>query len=547
MLRPEPKNNVPEETRRVARAAFPKGNVYLTIRDELGSLYTDAEYAELFPGKGQPAESPGCLMMVTALQFAEGLSDRQAADAVRSRIDWKYLLGLALEDPGFDFSVLSEFRQRLIEKQKEQAQLDVLLAKFRERGLLKKGGRQRTDSTYVVATIRRLNRLERVGESLRQALNSLAVVAPRWLQALVPTEWYERYGSRFEEYRLPKAEAERAALAVQIGQDGRDLLEWIYAEGAPEVLRTLEAVQTLRQMWIQEYYQEGRELTWRTAENIPPAEHQIATPYDPQARYSEKRGMNWVGYKGHLTEGCDENQPHFITQVETTLATLPDSQVTETIHQHLAEKDLLPGEHVIDTGYVDALLLTTSQRDYGVRLVGPAMPDTSWQAKAGQGFDLPHFQIDWEHRQVLCPQQQRSRVWKDTQDASRNPCIQVEFARAVCQACSARPLCTRAKRTGRRLRFRPRVEYEALLTLRQFQQTADFQAIYTQRAGIEGTLSQAVRRCDFRHTRYRGLAKTHLQYLLTAIAINLIRFVNWIDKIPLAFTRTSSFAALAPA
>jgi transposase len=547
MLRPEPKNSVPEETQRVARAAFPKGNGYMTMRDELGSIYEDAEFAELFPAKGQPAESPGCLAVATILQFAEGLSDRQAADAVRSRIDWKYLLGLELGDAGFDYSVLSEFRKRLLAGKKEQALLDVLLAKFQARGLLKKGGRQRTDSTHVEAAIRRLNRLERVGESLRQALNSLAVVAPTWLKAQIPVAWYQRYATRFEAYRLPTAESEREALAVQIGQDGRDLLEWVYAENAPAVLQTLEAVHTLQWVWIQEYYQQGRQLTWRTWDNLPPSERQIATPYDPEARYSEKRETKWVGYKGHLTEGCEEDQPHFITQVETTPATLPDNQVTETIHQHLAAKGLLPSEHLLDAGYVDALLLTTSQKQYGVRLVGPALSGASWQAKAGQGFDLAHFTIDWVSQQVLCPRQQLSRAWYETLDASGNPCIQVEFARAVCQACSARQQCTRAKRTGRRLLFRPRAEYEALLTLRQFQQTEEFQVIYAKRAGIEGTLSQAVRRCDFRRARYLGLAKTHLQHLLTAIAINLIRFSNWIRKYPLASTRTSPLLALAPA
>jgi transposase len=151
------------------------------------------------------------LALVTVLQFAENLPDRQAAEAVRSRIDWKYLLGLELTDSGFDASVLCEFRARLVAGAAEQRLLDHLLTLARERGLLKARGRQRTDSTHVLAAIHVLNRLECVGETLRHALNSLAVVAPEWLREQVPIDWYERYGSRVDNYRLPKADAERAA------------------------------------------------------------------------------------------------------------------------------------------------------------------------------------------------------------------------------------------------------------------------------------------------------------------------------------------------
>jgi transposase len=182
-LHPQGVPPVPEETRRIAQAAFPRGNVYMRMRDELGVIYDDQLFASLFSARGQPAMSPWRLALTTVMQFAEGLSDRQAADAVRSRIDWKYALSLELIDPGFDHTVLSEFRTRLVAGQAEQLLLDTLLTRMRERGLLKARGRQRTDSTHVLATIRTLNRLELVGETVRYALNSLAVVAPDWLRA----------------------------------------------------------------------------------------------------------------------------------------------------------------------------------------------------------------------------------------------------------------------------------------------------------------------------------------------------------------------------
>jgi transposase len=175
-LRPHPGSQVPKETARVARAAFPKGNPYLTLRDELETIYADSLFAALFPKRGRPAEAPGLLALVMVLQFAEGLSDRQAAEAVHSRIDWKYLLGLELVDPGFDFSVLSEFRDRLLVGGLEQRVLDELLDRFRKRGLLKERGKQRTDSTHVQAEVRNLNRLECVGEAMRSALNSTLAI-----------------------------------------------------------------------------------------------------------------------------------------------------------------------------------------------------------------------------------------------------------------------------------------------------------------------------------------------------------------------------------
>src|SRR5918911_229374 len=240
-LPPAPWGPVPEETARVARAAFPKGTLYLRLRDELGPLYDDALFTDLFPSRGQPAEAPWRLALVTILQFAENLPDRQAAEAVRSRIDWKYLLGLELTDSGFDATVLCEFRARLVAGAAEQRLLDRLLTLARERGLLKPRGRQRTDSTHVLAAIHVLNRLECVGETLRHALNSLAVVAPEWLREQVPADWYERYGSRVDNYRLPKADAEREALAELIGVDGGRLLAAVWAPAAPSWLRQVPA------------------------------------------------------------------------------------------------------------------------------------------------------------------------------------------------------------------------------------------------------------------------------------------------------------------
>lgn len=543
-LPPQTDSTIPEETARIAQAAFPKGNVYLKLRDEMGPLYTDGQFAGLFAERGRPAEAPGRLALVTVFQFMEGLTDRQAAEAVRSRIDWKYALALDLTDAGFDFSILSDFRARLIEGEAEQQLLDNLLVRFKARGWLKARGRQRTDSTHVLAAIRDLNRLECVGETLRHALNCLAEVAPEWVRAHVPAAWYERYTARFEQYRLPKSKQDRQAMALRIGHDGYQLLTAVYAPDAPSELRQ-PAVDILRQVWIQNYYWQDDQLHWRAEGNLPPGARLIQSPYDPEARYSRKRETEWKGYKVHLTETCDDDQPHLITHVETTPATTPDSALPDTVHTALADKDLLPREHLLDAGYVDAGQIVTSQDQHGVEIVGPVLADTSWQARASEGFEIACFTLDWDHQIATCPQGRVSRTWAEQHDAYDNSTVYIRFARVDCLACPSRAQCTRGPDNPRTLKVRQRAEHEALQRARQQQTTPDFKQRYAARAGVEGTLSQGTRAFELRRARYIGLAKTHLQHVITATAINLKRIVDWLSEMPRAATRTSAFAALA--
>src|SRR6266403_34522 len=233
-LHPQVIAPVPEETARVARAAFPKGHPYMTFRDACGTIFQDEDFAPLFPAWGHPGLPPWRLALVTIMQFRENLADRQAAEAVRARIDWKYLLSLELTDPGFDFSVLSEFRDRLLAGSAEELLLDKLLERCQALGLLKSRGQQRTDSTHILAAIRVLNRLALVAETLRATLNVLATVVPDWLQALTPLAWYERYSRRIEESHLPKGQAEREAYAHTVGKDGFLLLDALDTADAPE-------------------------------------------------------------------------------------------------------------------------------------------------------------------------------------------------------------------------------------------------------------------------------------------------------------------------
>ena len=455
-LQPHAIYPIPEDTQRVARAAFPHGNLYMQVADCLGPIYHDEQFIALFPRRGQPAEAPARLALVTLLQFAEGLSDRQAADAVRSRIDWKYVLGLALTDPGFDHTVLSEFRSRLIAGEVETLLLDALLTVARAQGVLKARGRQRTDSTHVVGAIRVLNRLERVGETLRAALNSLAVVVPAWVQTLAPPSWHARYDHRVENYQLPKTDADRKALAAVIGADGQVLLHAIDAAVEQPWLRELPAVQTLRRVWAEQYTDVEGTLSWRESKDMPSPAALIASPYDPEARYSTKREVEWVGYKVHLTETCDPATPHLIVNVETTPATTPDDNMIETVHASLEPRGLLPAEHLVDKGYTDSQTLVESQRTYGVTLIGPVADDPSWQARAGTGFDKAQFLVDWDRQVVTCPMGKQSISWLPNTYPPKGMMWEVRFARKDCTPCPHRAQCTRAKKEPRLLGLQAR-------------------------------------------------------------------------------------------
>ena len=545
-LKPQPIGPIPEETARIAQAAYPKGNIYMQLRDVLGTLYEDEQFASLFPHRGQPAEAPWRLALVSVMQCMEGLSDRQAADAVRGRLDWKYALGLDLSDPGFDHSVLVEFRQRLLAGKSELLLFDLLLTRLREAGYLKARGRQRSDSTHVLAKIRALNRVEGVGETFRAALNSLAVAAPQWLMGQMQADWVERYEHRVEDYRLPTGKQAREEYAVVIGRDGACFLNAIYSAEAPTWLAEIPAVETLRRVWVQNFYWEQGELRWRDTSNIPAAGECIDSPYDPEAHDAQKRSTSWVGYKVHLTETCDEDSPHLITHVETTPAPMADDATVPLIHGALAERDLLPARHIVDTGYVDAEELVTSQQQYEVDLFGPTREDYHWQAREGTGFEASQFVVDWQHECATCPAGHVSSSWTPAQDRRGNPVIKIKFALQDCRPCPSREQCTHSQATSPRrlLTVRPQQQYLALQAARQRQATEAFKTAYATRAGIEGTLSQGIRAFGLRQARYRGLGKVHLQHVLTATALNLCRMHAWLTEQPRAHTRQAAFVRL---
>lgn len=541
----KPLLEIPELTSAIARAAFPKGNIYMQMRDELGVFYDNAQFTDLFSHTGQPAIAPWRLALVTVMQFVENLTDRQAAEAVRARIDWKYALSLEMQDAGFHYSVLSEFRARLIEGGQEEDLLQAMLTRLKEKQFLKPRGKQRTDSTHILAAVRLLNQLELVHETLRHTLNELAVHAPVWLKQQVTADWFDRYSQRTGTYMLPKKEDERQHWVEQVGQDGRFLLKQIYGDGHPVQLGDLPAVETLRQVWLQNFYQEADILRLRLPTEQPPSARRITSPYELEARCSTKRDTTWTGYKVHLTETCDTDTPNLIVNVETRPSTEPDHGVTSVIHHHLALKACLPAEHFVDQGYMSVDHFVQAGVEYGLDLMGAVPNDNSWQAR-NQGYDSQHFTIDWAHKSAVCPQKHTSCSWKEEKIRSQRTVIKIKFRRKECGVCPQRALCTHNTEKRRTLSIvAPQAHFEAQRAARHRQQTPEFKVACHLRAGVEGTISQTAYTLGARHARYRGMAKTHLQHLARAAATNLLRVIAWLNAVPRSQTPHSHFALLA--
>lgn len=542
MLSKEGDWQVPRETAAVAKQVFRKGHPYLHVRDRLGAIFQAEDFAQMYSQRGQPGVSPVMLALATLVQFAEGLSDRGLMVAIVGHIEVKYLLGLPLEYAGFDYSVLSEYRQRLQENQQEALLFERVLQAAQAAGLFKERGRQRTDSTHILGAVRSLNRAELVGESLRIVLNTIAGLHSQWLQERVDVAWFERYSVPIENHRLPKKESERQAWVEQVGRDGVQLLAWLAEDKSVAYLLQAPPVRLLAEVWQQQYHIAGAEVRFRRAGQLPPASEMIQSPYDPAVRYSEKRGRGWDGYKVHLTESCDPGQPHLITNVTTTAAPESDFALTHPIQEQLEQQGRAPTQHLLDGGYTSVDNILDSQA-LGIDLVGPVPEDQSWQAREQTGCSQQDFRIDWQAKQATCPTGQVSEKWIVY---GQQQAVQVRFAAADCRGCALRQRCTTAIQAGRSLKLPRQEEYAALAAARRRQQSPEFADSYRQRAGIEGTIAQFVR-LGQRSSRYIGLRKTHFQNLATAAAINLVRLGHYFAEAKSSTTRTSRFARLAPA
>jgi hypothetical protein len=386
----------------------------------------------------------------------------------------------------------------------------------------------------------RLNRIETVGETLRAALEAIARISPSWIVALLEVGWDERYGRKVETCRLlGRKNASAQVLADQIGADGRKLLTAIDADPSAAWMNSLPEVEVLRLVWAQQYTATTSDrLRLKTAEELGPAAERVHSPHDPDARYSTKdtgdTPTEWVGSKTHLTESCDADLPNLVTDVHTTPATEPDVVATTTIQDRLIARDLAPGEHLMDGRYPSAQNIAASaQRD--ITLVAPVTVVTGRNAR--QGTVTPaDFTIDWTAGAATCPAGARSRSMRP----DKRGLVTFAFSRRDCRPCPIRDRCTLAKPDMvRRITIHPAPIHEARMAAHTAQDSESWRKTYNARAGIEGTISEAVRGPNLRHSRYRGLAKSHLQNVFSGMAINIGRLGTYFDVTPTVRRRST--------
>src|SRR5215207_417479 len=307
--------------------------------------------------------------------------------------------------PGFDHTVLCEFRGRLLGGEASERLLARVLDTARDAGLLKARGRQRTDSTHVLVAVRALNRLALLAETRCAALNAIAGVAPVWLRGLAPPEWHARYDRRVEDMRLPENGPKREAYVAQVGADGYRLLKALEGANAPPDAAALPTVAVLRRVWARHFERNeagpdngetgGDGVRLRPVQGHGPGDR-IESPYDTDARFRSKAGMSWTGDMVHLTETCDAGAPRLVVHTDTTPANVDEAMRTARIHAALAGKGLAPSEHLVDAASVSADDLIMAHEQYSIDLVGPARPDQSWQKQVEGAFQASDFAVDWD-------------------------------------------------------------------------------------------------------------------------------------------------------
>jgi transposase len=488
--------------------------------------------AALSPPEGRPvAVAPWRVALVMVMQSLAGLTDRQAAEAVRRCMDWQDALSLDLHAPGFACTLWHDGRQRFLAHEAGQRCLATFLATCQARGWSKARGPQRPDAPPILAAIRPLQRVACVLEAMHDALPQHSAADPAWVQQHGPPAWDTRYGLRSDQTRLPTDPSQREALARQSGADGSQLLDGVWAAASTPYGRALPALEALRQSGLHHYDRctvPGlADLRWRTAAEQPPAARRLTAPYASAARSGTKRDTPWVGSKLHRSETGEPEPPDLRTPVLTTPATTPDWTLGPPMVQDVAARDLLPGTPLCDRGSVAADFLVTAQQQSQIDVVGPPDGASSWHHKMAHGDDVQAFILDWDAHQAHCLHGHTSGKWTPGHDVSGAPVCRRRFDRAPCRACPTRPGCTAATDAPRQRTVRPQAHHEARQAARQRQETPECKEKYALRSGVESSLSQGIRRFALRQSRYRGLAGAHLQQLLTATAMHVVRVSAW--------------------
>jgi transposase len=542
-LRKQSIGPVPEDTARIAKAAFRKRkNKYVVFADAFDTVFSHDDFSELFPVTGRSAIHPARLALLILVQYAEGLSDRDTMEALDSRIDLKYLLHLPMDHEGYDHTALTHFRERMVSGSAESLLFDKILDLAKENNMLSKD-KQRSDSTHVLSAARSMGRLELVLETMRVALDWLCDEAPEFLLRVSNAfEMNRAYEARGLEFPLPKKEADKKALSEAIARDAKRLLNSIDLDSTKHHLKKNRPIVNLRRIIAEQFDDDDKgEPIQKEDADLAPSANRLASPHDRDARNSSKRGVGYFGYKVHFTETCVDGFPRLITDVQTTKATKQDAPLLHVIQRSLISRQLAPQQHLVDRGYTNTAAVLKSSKLYGIETIGPFTRNDSWQKIDNKGFAASDFEINWRERKVTCPAGINSNTWRER--PSRG-CIEVVFPSKNCQSCPFKETCTKSTTGGRRLEFKPQPVFEFLQARRQHEDSAEFKDAYRPRAGIEATFSRAVRKCTLRRSRYFGEVKTHLHNLFAAAATNFLRIMDKLMDLGTAKTRNSKFRRL---
>lgn len=504
---------IPEETRRLVEPLLPADSVYRLVGNEIEQIISDEDLVDMYANEGRPAVNPVVLALVSVFQYLEKLPDRAAAEAVVMRLDWKYALRQELTWTGFHYSDLCNFRKRLLKHGREWVVFEGVVNYLRERGYIKKRGKQRTDSTKIIGLVARLSRLELVWETIRVALRTVGETNGPWVKKHLPVSFVDTHGQRRWDYRLSKAKIQRRM--GEAGQEGYWFLEQVEAHGTDE-LKALPEVKQLRRV-LEEQYSRGEDGETKPR---PPGQAKgdvITTPHDPEARYGNKGGQGWVGYKLQVTETAND-EFRFITDVEIVEAMRQDNQCLTAIQKRLVQRGVPPGKQYVDRAYMSGRHIAESQ-DKGIDLRGYVREGNKSKP---EGFRLRDFQIDIEQRQAICPAGKKQSKWAKAKPGVKNLIAHHVRFGTQCQLCPyfGPDLCT-DKPQGRCLGIN--AYHDRIQARRQEAGTDRFKEEMKIRAGVEGTVSELVRGHGARRSRFRGRKKNQLQALFAATAANLKR------------------------
>lgn len=498
----------------------------LTLRVQLEALYCESN--------GRPAIDPVLLCGVTLLQFMEKVTDRRAAEQVVYHLGWKYALDLELPDEGFHPTVLVYFRDRLEEKKAERVIFDGVVDLLIELGLVKRGGKQRIDSTHILGYVKEMSRLECAVETVRLALEELAEL---FVGSKRP-EFWERLWALYVQsevgWRLSKAE--RDSRYRQCGQDIKELVEWV--DNNDPKLAEIESIKLLRRVFEEQFeVVEGAVQSRRTRPS-----RAVQNPHDPDAHYADKGTKQWIGYKVHVMESVDPEEPakmkaepgeHFITEILTTEAAQDEmAGLAESLKRQQEHHELKPEAVYADGGYVTESTLSQAETE-AMELLGPTRPDPHKGPYNADGFV-----VDVEKERAVCPQGKTSTQCSHIKDSYMG----TEYYRlewgSQCDGCPVQKQCTRAK-SGRRMLV-VGLRHDLVEKRRKEMKQAEFSKSMYPRNGIEGTHSELVRGHGLRRTKYRGFNRVALSHYFMGAACNVKRYLK-----RLAFQM--EIAALSPA